>query len=167
MVDKTREPLLPAEAPAVVFVLRDHSCGNCRGDGRKAWRHRFSPIEQDALMQAGLTGERINGQPVVAAVLLPRRSFLFMHGMARPGWMNYETPCFRCPWSPAAWPHVIRHGPAFRSDAGESSEFDIDENGCFHRGAHCYANPIAPPDYYVRPFISPGLPCRVIKKTWF
>lgn len=166
MADKTGEPLSPAEAPAVVYVLRDHSCGNCMGDGRKAWRRRFSPIERDALMQTGLTGERINEQPGVAAVLLPRRAFLHMCGMARPGWVNYETPCFRCPWSPAAWPHVICHGSAFRSDAGEAVELNLDGNGCTHRGSHCVANPIAPPDYYVRPFTDPGLPRRVIKKTW-
>ena len=167
MADKAVAPLWPAAAPAVVYVFRDHSCGRCTGDGRKAWRRRFSPIERDILLQTGLTGERINGQAVVAAVLLPRRAFLHMCSMARPGWVNYEDLCFRCPWSPAAWPHVITHGATYRSDAGESVELNLDGNGCIHRGSHCLDNPIAPPDYYVRPFTYPHLPRRVIKKTWW
>ena len=149
----------------MAYVLRDHSCGDCMGDGRKTWRERFSPDERDALMRTGLTGETIDRQPVIAAVLLPRRARLFFEGMARPGWVNYEVPCFRCPWSPARWPHVISHGPAYRSDAGESVEISLDGNGRFHRASHCLANPIAPDGYYVRPFTVPGMPRRVIEKT--
>ena len=162
MAEKPREPVSPGAAPAVAFVLRDRSCTDCMGDGRKAWRRRFSPCERYALMQTGLTGETIDGQPVIAALLLPRRAFIRFAGMARRGWVDYEAPHFRCPWSPAAWPHVIRHGPVFRSDAGDAVELGLDANGCFHRGSHCHANPIAPPDYYVRPFIDPGLSRREI-----
>lgn len=108
----------------MAFVLRDHSCGNCLGDNCKSWRRKFSPAERDALMATGLAEETIDGQPVIAAVLLPRRAFIHMSGMARPGWVDYGLPCFRCPWSPAAWPHVLYHGPAWRSDAGERVSFD-------------------------------------------
>ncbi len=149
----------------MAFVLRDHSCGNCMGDNRKTWRREFSPAERDALMATGITGETIDGQPVIAAVLLPRRAIVRMAGMTHPGWVDYELPCFRCPWSPAALPHVISHGPAWRSDAGEALEIRLDENGCFHRASHCIANPIAPPGYYVRPFTMQGLQRRVIKST--
>ena len=147
----------------MAFVLRDHSCGNCLGDTRKTWRRRFSSAERDALMATGLTKETIDGQPVIAAVLLPRRAFIHMSGMARPGWVDYGLPCFRCPWSPAAWPHVLYHGPACRSDAGEASEFRLDDNGCFHRTSHCVANQIAPSSYFVRPFEIQGLQRRVFK----
>ena len=135
------------------------------GATRKKWRREFSPTERDALMATGLTEETIDGQPVIAAVLLPRRAFIQFTGMTRPGWVNYELPSFRCPWSPAAWPHVIRHGPAWRSDAGEASEVQLDENGCYHRVSHCMANLIAPSGYYVRPFTMQGLQRRVIKST--
>ena len=151
----------------MAFVLRDHSCGNCLGDTRKTWRRRFSSAERDALMATGLTKETIDGQPVIAAVLLPRRAFIHMSGMARPGWVDYGLPCFRCPWSPAAWPHVLYHGPAWRSDAGEASEFRLEDNGCFHRASHCVANQIAPSSYFVRPFENQGLLRRVFKGEWW
>lgn len=71
----------------MAYVLRDHSCMDCMGDGQKIWRRDFSPDERYALMRTGLTDETIDGYPVIAAVLLPRRARLFFcwNGTARLG----------------------------------------------------------------------------------
>ena len=98
---------------------------------------------------------------MVRAVLLRRRSRLRFCGMARECWVDYERPALRCPWSPLAWSHVIRHGPAYRSDAGETTVILLDRNGYFERGTHC-ARDGAPSNYLVHAVTVPALPRRIM-----
>jgi hypothetical protein len=120
---------------------------------------RFTPAEWVALCRTGLAGER-DGQPVIAALLLPRQGIVQFAGMPESGLVEWETPIFRCPWSPLELPPVLRHGPSFRSANGHHSDIlELDAQGCFHRRSHC---PSYNGAYFVRPFTDPTLPRRAL-----
>ena len=104
---------------------------------------RYFRREREVLAATGLTGETVEGQPVIAAPMLPRRSFLRFAGMRRRGWVNYEVPTFACPWAPPGRRCLIKHGPAYRSDAGDEFVPQLDGNGLTHKVSHC-GNPDAP-----------------------
>jgi hypothetical protein len=134
-------------------------CHRCFAIRRGDHASRFTPAEWVALCRTGLDGER-DGAPIVKALLLPRQGIVHFANMREPGLAEWETPAFRCPWSPLELPPVLRHGPSFRSADGRHREtFELDEHGHFRRRSHCPAYDGA---YFVRPFSDPALPRRPI-----
>lgn len=133
----------------------------------------YSPAEWTALTgRTGWEGER-DGQPVIAALLLPRRGIRQFSGMPRPMLVDWDEPAFACPWSPNVVPPILCHGPAYRTCSCRAcvpvvrAEFKLDERGHFHRTSHCRGCHDAareatgadiPTSYFVRPFADPNLP---------
>jgi len=143
-------------------------CGRCRAARRGDHASQFTPFEWAALGRTGLDGE-IRGIPVVRALLLPRKGIVQFAGMSRPGLVEWETPAFRCPWSILELPPVLRHGPTYRTldgtpvrNAEYVDNFQLDENGCFHRTSHCQGL-AGDEGYFVRPFTDPTLPRRLVE----
>src|SRR4051812_23969029 len=98
--------------------LRDPApCRRCAGLKRGDHASAFTPAEWIALCATGLAGER-DGVPIVKALLLPRQGIVHFADMPAPGFCQWETPSFRCPWSPLELPPVLRHGPSYRSANG-------------------------------------------------
>ncbi len=83
------------------------------------------------------------------------------HRERRRGWVDYEVPTFPCPWAPPGRRCLIKHGPAYRSDAGDEFVPQLDGNGLTHKVSHC-GNPDAPRGYFLRPLAMSDLPRRVV-----
>jgi hypothetical protein len=141
-------------------MTRDRAlCHRCAALRRGDHASQYTPGEWIALCKTGLAGER-DGEPIVKALWLRRQGIVQFAGMPRPALCEWETPAFRCPWSPLELPPVLRHGPAYRSADGQHSDtMQLDEHGCLHRQSHC---PAYRGGYFVQPFDDPALPRRTI-----
>jgi hypothetical protein len=146
-------------------------CDHCAAAQQGNHASGFSPAEWVALCSTKLLGTR-ERLPVIRAILLPYRGRAWFAGMPRAELVEWETPAFRCPWSPLELPPVLRHGPSYRSvDGRYAGTLDLDEYGCFHRASHCPAYEVSPSGskqmvvsegYFIEPFTDPSLPRREI-----
>ena len=115
--------------------------------------------------RSGLTGEIIDGQLVVAAVLILRRELIRFTRMPRKAWCDTDWPMFCCPWSrfPKHRRPILHHGPAYRAASGEAQPFELAADGSFaldHRVSHC---PVVPGGgYNLRYVLVPELPRRML-----
>ncbi len=141
----------------------------CSWCGLRPWTLKRSGLTAEECRalatQSGLTGEVVDGQPVVAAVLIRRRERTRFTPMPREAWCDTDWPMFCCPWSrfPRNRRSILHHGPAYRAASGEAQPFELAADGSFaldHRVSHC---PVAPGGgYCLRYVLVPELPRRMV-----
>lgn len=154
----------PSESAAA-----EQRCDLCDCAAAPAEVAKYTPMERNALAGTGLLGVEVGGDPVVRAVLLPRRGLLRFAGMSRTAWTNYEVPAFLCPWSPVLTPAVLSHGPNYVSDGGERCGPQLTNGRAdfAHRVSHCPLARIGskqvPVSYWIAAERLPWLKRRLIK----
>jgi len=123
----------------------------------------FTTQELDILLtRTGLIVGWRDGEPIIAALLLPRCGVEHFAGTPARAFVFWDQPAFRCPWAdPEAPPAILMHGPAiFAPDGRVLVAMNLDEQGCWGKATHCRRG--RPRHYFIKPFVEPALPRRRI-----
>lgn len=141
--------------------MSEAACFKCRAAPRRI--KNYTPQERDILLtRTGLILGWRDGQPVIAALLLPRCGVQHFAGMSEPAFVFWDQPAYRCPWAdPEGEPAILAHGPAvFAPDGRALIPMNLDDQGCWPKATHCALG--RPGRYFIKPFVDPALPRRRI-----